>query len=344
MFSPAKLATFGSSTLLAASLFLMPSSAQIQNPIKAAKDAYNKARQDAQAKQQKPPQQAPQAGTTNSPAGAAEPWKPPVENSNAAAVALDPAKMPDIVGVHLGMAPQEAMQIMRKQYPANYRVLVMPANSPLDGQVIKGADDNFQISDPASGDSPLGYISFTAPPEKQVVWHVARYTRGMHVNRETLLATLREKYGKETAALMSISMRSGKTTDSSQIADMFWLFDERGDRVPYPPDTAFQNRTIWDCRMAGATIEALIRPDSRGPTDDAALTKMFSGSGWCASMVAVHVAINDPRPIVDSVFTEIVDVPLAIRTAHASTVWWRDIAEKARKEDLEKSKKARPVF
>lgn len=77
--------------------------------------------------------------------------------------------MPDIVGVHLGMAPQEAMQTMRKQYPANYRVLEMPAYSPLDGQAIKGAYDNFQISDPATAEAPLGYISFTAPPGKQVV-------------------------------------------------------------------------------------------------------------------------------------------------------------------------------
>jgi hypothetical protein len=320
---------------------------QFQNPIQAAKDAYNKAKADAAAqKQQQQPQQQPQQQTppqANS-TGGAEPWKPPVENSDGATVALDPAKMPDIVGVHLGMTPQEAMQIMRKQYPANFRVLVMPANSPLDGQPIKAANDNFQISDPATAGAPLGYISFTAPPEKQVVWHVARYTLGMHINRETLLVALRQKYGQESAALMSTGMGSGKTTDSSRISEMFWLFDEHGGRVPYPPDTAFQNRTIWDCTMGSGTVAVLVRPDAGGPTDDAALTKTFSNSGWCGSFVGVHVQISDPGPIVDTVFTEMMDIPLAIRTAHASAVWWRAVAEKARKDDLEKSKQAKPVF
>ena len=349
MLRTAKLAMLGSSALLAGSLFLMPSSAQIQNPLKAARDAYNKARQDAQQQQQQQkqqqqpqtPSQAPQADAAKSPTGTAEPWTPPAENSSAAPVVLDPAKLPDIVGVHLGMAPQEAMQIMRKQYPPNYRVLEMPVS--FDGQTtIKGASDNFQISDPASGDAPLGYISFTPPPEKQVVWHVARYTRNMHVNRETMLAALREKYGKETAALVSSGMGSGKTTDDSKIAEMFWLFDEHGGHVPYPSDVAFPNRVIWDCAGGAGALSRLARPDAPMPSDDADLAKKYAG--WCASMVAVHVAIEDPRPIVESVFTEMLDIPLAIRTTHASTVWRRDLAEKARKEDLEKSKQAKPVF
>ena len=347
MFRPLKLAIFGSSALL--TVFLVTSSAQIQNPLKGIKDAYNKARQDAQQKQQpqqqqRPaPSQAPQADAGKNSAGTAEPWKPPADNSNAARVALDPSKMPDIVGVHLGMAPEEAMPLMRKQYPANYRVLVMPANSPLDGQPIKGAYDNFQISDPATAESPLAFVSFTAPPEKQVVWHVARASRRIHTNRQTLLAALREKYGKETAALVTTGMGGGKTTDDSQIADMFWLFDEGGGRVPFPPDTAFPNRSIWGC--LGSTFAgspALARADAGGPTDDEELGRV-NYPGWCASFVGIHVAI-DAGPVVESAFTEILDVPLAMRTAHASVVAKRAAIEKARRDDLEKSKQNKPVF
>jgi hypothetical protein len=314
MFSPAKLAILGSSTLLAVSVFLIPSSAQVQNPVKAKQQA-----------------------TPRADSGKSEP-------SNASSAGLDPAKLPDIVGVHLGMAPQQAMQAMRKQYPANYRVLEMPTYSPMDGEIIKGSAGNFQISDPATGEAPLGYITFTAPPEKQVVWPAARYSRRMHVNRDTLLATLREKYGKETASLMSSGLQSARTTDSSKIAEMFWFFDEHGSGVPYPPETAFPNRTIWDCSGgvdAGGNA-ALARPDEGVPVDESKLAKKYAS--WCASMVAIHVAISDPGPIVDTVFTEIIDVPLALRTAHSSSVYWRGLEEKAQRDELERSKKVKPSF
>jgi hypothetical protein len=319
MFSPAKLAIFGPSALLAVGVFLMPSSAQVPNSTKAAK-----------AKQQ--PQPAPRADSGKA------------EASGASSAGLDPAKLPDIVGVHLGMAPQEAMQAMRKQYPANFRVLEMPTNSPLDGQIVKGSAGHFELSDPATAGAPLGYITFTAPPEKQVVWHVARFSLNMHVNRDTLLATLRQKYGKETASLMSSGMGSRMTTDNSKIADMFWLIDEHGSSVPYPPETVFRNRTIWDC-SGGTNVAgnaALARPDDGVPTTESEVAKHFPG--WCASMVVVHVTISDPGPIIDNVFTEMLDVPLALRTAHSSSEYWRAIEEKAQKDELERSKKVKPAF
>jgi hypothetical protein len=38
------------------------------------------------------------------------------------------------------------------------------------------------------------------------------------------------------------------------------------------------------------------------------------------------------------------DLPLALRTAHATAAWYRKQSEKARQADLEKSKQAKPVF
>jgi hypothetical protein len=292
------------------------------------KDAAKKAQTPPPAGKTAPP--APKGQPQPAVPGSAPAWTPPVQAENAAPVVLDPAKLPDVVGVHLGMAPPEAMQIMRKAYPANYRVLAQPATD-MNGKPIAGAFDFFNISDPATAESPLGYISFTAPPEKQVVWRVARETRRMHVNRETLLATLREKYGKETVSLVSSGMGSKITTDDSQIADMFWLFDEHGGRVPLPPPTV---GSVAVCPSRFGDIEM--------PTDDADLTRRYPG--WCASFVGVHVAIPDPRQIVESVSTEMIDLPLAMRTAHASIVWQRALAEKAHQEELERSKKAKPVF
>src|SRR5262245_8066353 len=76
-----------------------PSSAQIQNPIKAARDAYNRSRQQQQqqqqqtqqpAQQQTRPAQTPQADATPAAANTptAEAWTPPVDNSDAAPVTL----------------------------------------------------------------------------------------------------------------------------------------------------------------------------------------------------------------------------------------------------------------
>jgi hypothetical protein len=342
--------------LVAAVLFSSRSSGQIQNPITAARDAYNKARQQQQQqqqqqkqqqqqqKQQTRPDQAPQASATPRPVAApdvAEPWTPPADTPSAPPVALDPSKMPDIVGVHLGMEPQEAMQILRKQYPPNFRFYVQPldvAGLPAGQQ----ARSDFLLSDPGTAEAPLAYLSFTMPPDKPVVWHVARYTRRMHINRDTLLAALRQKYGKETAALQTTGMASKPARNDSEIAELFWLYDERGGRVPWPPETAFPNaRVIWEC-SDGRQIRQLNDAQPSTPMDEEQIRK-HQFAGWCGSLVAVHVAI-EPFPIVETAFTEMLDGPLALRTAHAFTVWQRGLAEKARKDDLEKSKQAKPVF
>src|SRR5437016_3319083 len=111
----------------AALLFLLPALGQIQTPIKAARDAYNKSRQQQQQQQQPTqqqqarPAQAPQASSASAPVSgapaAAEPWTPPTDAAPAPTVAPDFSKMPDVVGVRVGMTPQEALETLRKQYP-----------------------------------------------------------------------------------------------------------------------------------------------------------------------------------------------------------------------------------
>jgi hypothetical protein len=249
--------------------------------------------------------------------------------------------MPDIVGVHLGMEPQEAMQTLRKQYPANFTFYVQPldvAGLPA-GQQVRS---DFLVSDPSTREAPLAYLSFTMPPEKQLVWHAARYTRRMHINRDTLLAALRQKYGKETAALQTSGMGSHIAQNDGEIAELFWLYDERGGRVPLPPERAFpQSRTIWDC-SDGRKLGQLNEAQALTPMDDDQLLK-HQFTGVCGSLVVLHISV-DAGPIVESTFTEMFDAPLALRTAHAFVVWQRGLAEKARKDDLEKSKQVKPVF
>ena len=105
---------------------------QIQNPIQAAKDAYNKAKQQQQQQQQnKPPQQPAPPGQATQPANA--PVQPsaaapgsPVENADC----CTPEAMKkiaasigfvDIVGIKLGMTPAQAVAAV-KAYNPNLKI------------------------------------------------------------------------------------------------------------------------------------------------------------------------------------------------------------------------------
>jgi hypothetical protein len=261
---------------------------------------------------------------------AAEPWTPPADNgTDSAPVALDPSKMPDVVGVRLGMTPLEALQILRRQYPRD-RFQEMPVSMGLS---IK-ADYGFNILSPDALGTPDAYLSFTAPPNKQLVWRINRFTRHMHVNYDTLLAALRQKYGKETASLGIVGHAAA---DESQIGELFWIFDERGRRVSLPPKAAFPGfGTIWECFSEQSNPQPIM------PVSDSDVNK-HPRAPWCDSIVAIHISFN-PAPIVETSVTEMVDWPLARRTAQAYVAWQSDLAQKAGKADLEKSKQAKPSF
>lgn len=58
------------------------------------------------------------------------------------------------------------------------------------------------------------------------------------------------------------------------------------------------------------------------PTDDVAFARPWASAGACKSLVGVHVSISS-QEIVENTFTQVVDIPLAIRTARASAGWAR---------------------
>jgi hypothetical protein len=277
-----------------------------------------------------PPGSAASSGAATPSTGAAEPSKLPADNA-AQTVELDSAKMPDVIGLRVGMAPQAALDALRKTYPkSRYNQTLVDwwpaAPRPSNGIDVMSAEVS----------SPDAYVSFTAPPGPQVVWKIARYTRNVHVNRATLLAALREKYGKETIAY---NTSSRPETNDKLMLELYWLFDERGGRVPMPPLSALPtSNTLKEC--ISNQNQASHQP--RMHFDDTELTREFTG--WCTSFVGVYVDLGSTEDIVDFTFTETVDIPLAFRTARASGAWLRDIAEKKRQEELEKSKRAKPVL
>jgi hypothetical protein len=338
----------GVCALLVISALAVPSPAQFQNPITAAKDAYKKAKeqQQQQQQQQKPPAQqtnpgagtTPAAGTTpTTPATttasadtqAAAPWTPPAEEA-AAPVKLVYSKMPDVVGIRLGMPAAEALAAMHKQYPADtYQKMTVDwwpsAQKPDYGYTVLSSANQFEID---------GMISFTAPPGPQVVWHLTRSAYHMNINHETLLAALRAKYGKETVAMTNSNYKVA--TDDSAIAELYWLYNEQGERIPLPPSTAFPSRGYIDeC----STAEGIDGPAM--PVDDQDDGPLPPIKGWCRTMVSLHVSISI-QAIVQNTITRMVDMPLAYRTAHAAKVWQQNLAEEQRKKEIEKSKTVTP--
>ena len=262
----------------------------------------------------------------------AQPWTPPSDVAEEKTELKDPlalpvvAKMPDVVGVRLGMTEQQALQILHGQYPRDQFQEI-----PTGGSIPEypKADYGFNVL-PVGEIATDVVVSLTAPPSRQVVWHIVRFTRRLHANHANVLSTLREKYGKESFAGLA---NGSKTTDDRSIGTLFWIYDEQGKRAPMPAAQAFGSNDITFCLGRGISLN----PGPRIPMDE------VKEPNWCASFVGV-VAQIDPTEIVENTTVAVMDLRLANRTANAYVAWKRNADAKARAAEIEKSKKTKPVF
>jgi len=273
------------------------------------------------------------SNASNVPDQSAEPWTPPTDAAAEKAAIVDPLKlpevmkMPDVVGVRLGMTEQQALQILHGQYPRGQFQEI-----PTSGTIPEypKADYGFNVL-PTGEIATDVVVSLTAPPSRQVVWRVVRFTRRIHANHANVLATLREKYGKETLA----GVGNGTiTTDDRLIGQLLWLFDEHGGRASMPPPQTFGSSTMVGIPCSGGSLSDI------GPRITMEEPK---SQDWCNSIVAILVTI-DPSEIVENTFTNMVDMKLATRTANAYLAWKRDADARARAAEIAKSKQNKPVF
>ena len=262
-----------------------------------------------------------------------EPWTPPDVGASPKAAAtptgtVDAGKMPDIIGVHLGMDPKEALALVRAHYPKSqlttYDTNMYTFPTPVyQGTIVNPADlyqDDFD------------FVT-TLPPEKQAVWRVRRITKRMHVDRGTLFTALRAKYGKETVGIAPNSYDPAPS--DSQAVTLLWLFDESGHHVPLPNSGIASVMNCWNVPSGPGTHYLL----------DEATGRPFAPGGWCeSSFVAMSVTVGTTESIIENMTTDLVDVPLARRTSHATAIWYQAEAEKARNADAAKAKQAKPVL
>jgi hypothetical protein len=262
-------------------------------------------------------------------AQSAEPWSPPTDAAAENASLADPLKlpdvpkMPDVVGVRLGMTLPQALQVLHGQYPG-HMFQEIPANYIPNMKL----DYGFNILTQDARHLTEAVVSLTAPPGHQVVWHIVRYGHGIHASHANVLAALRAKYGKESFAGAE---NGSKVTDERIIGTLFWIFDEHGNRAPMPSSEAFGSNDISFC--LGRTPDA----GPRMATDE------VRDPNWCQSFVGV-IARLDPRDIVENTMVDMMDLRLANRTANAYVAWQRDAATRAHAAELEKAKKNKPSF
>jgi hypothetical protein len=211
--------------------------AQFQNPIQAAKDAYNKAKQDAQQQQQ---QQRQQPGQQPAPSKPDQPTntpsaQPSQAQSGSAATDVDcctPEAMKkiaasigfvDIVGVKLGMTPAEALAAVKAYNPSlkieNLTARLEHPSGPLGNFVRVPYTINAYSANYRTDLGPVEWIAmqFTLPPGPPLLAKVQRYSGfvvGQPVMAANLLQSLRKKYGQDNVAVAGDSIG--------------WVYDSNG--------------------------------------------------------------------------------------------------------------------
>jgi len=143
----------------------------------------------------------------------AAPYVPPSDAPAAFTGPLDPSKLPDISGIHLGMNLEDAKAALQKLYP-NARIDVM--NGVFLGPQHVSFVGLYRVQRDSTG-LDQAQLDFTATPNPQVVSHMTRIAQQPHVAHNVLVAALRQKYGKETYAT---GPAQGRDTNDSEIMQM----------------------------------------------------------------------------------------------------------------------------
>ena len=239
------------------------------------------------------------------------------------------AEMPDVLGVQLGMPVRDAHAKLQAALPT-HKIQVMSDTLPtIDKPVIKSFSSapEQQIMMGMEGDQVT--VNVTLPPNKQAVWRVARqhWFANKGIPKTTLLASLREKYGKETRTNFS---EKQPATDDSQIHHLLWLFDEQGRPAPLPSKAQLITcMGLEDSELGIIEVYANLYKGKDSMND------------WCYSSYNVLVvgAVQSETPELYSQMRVVAaSLAIALHASEATSKWKKDIAEGQHKQDIEKAK------
>ena len=243
------------------------------------------------------------------------------------------AGLPDILGIQLGMPAREAHAKLQAQIPKN-QIQVTSTNLPTIEKPVIASFQSLPKQALAMGDEGDHVtVDVTLPPNKQAVWRVSRehFFPDKGIPRKTLLASLREKYGKESRAIAP----GGKaTTDEGKIMGLLWLMDEQGRPVTRPPLVGMTD-PLSSCQ-ASAEGDGAMLVESPPPT-----TFASADYKWCLSnYTAINVTFMDSElpELYSRMQSGIVSLPFARRAGEATMKWKEDLAAGQHKQELEKAK------
>jgi hypothetical protein len=248
----------------------------------------------------------------------AAPWTPPAEHDS---VAMDSSKLPDITGLRLGMPMAEAAALVQKLNPG------VRMDALHDGpNASQSFVDTLRVADSRAITDT--YVSLTLPPQPQLVWRVSRNLQQPNVARATVIAALRQKYGKEAWALRGTSEIAA---NDAQIDTLWWVFDEQGHPVA---NTQLEGHTPNGCARSFAPPGGYYMQVARNPLNGPA--------GWCATHFVGLKALITIQPILKSVGLEMDDEPLLARSAAATGAWIRGESAHATQDQLNRANQVKP--
>jgi len=344
-----------------AACIVAPANAQFQNPIQAAKDAYKKAKQQQAGSTTTPPANAPAAApasapaaapantasqpgspqpanapaasgaSTSAPQGAGAVWTPPTSDTSttgkvAAPVGpLDPSKLPDIGGLHIGATSAEINPVLQKIHPG---APLQPISQGV-GKPPTGVRLSVGTAIPQSADGFL--VDYTYEPNKpQTAYFISRNVQYVQpIAKQVVFDALRQKYGKETEDVM---------TGGIGITAMVWLFDEQGHVVHTTPSTASTNGTPFGCQGDYAEGDGLnlylgVQRDDFHNT--------LAPATYCDSLIELHVAFGGVAEI-ETTRTILIEKGLLRRSGIAIGEGQKADAARQHQIELEKANSAKP--
>jgi hypothetical protein len=154
------------------------------------------------------------------------------------------APSPDILGIRPGMAPQQALDLLRAHDPGHnvalsqYTIPWLYGDKPI----------TYGMNPTTTGINDRIWVELTLPPNPQVVWEIHRLigvANRFTSTRENVLNSLYQKYGKPWSDNPAAPV-------NPHIGTLQWLFDEQG--RPANPTTAADSIKMRNCMNTGMWV------------------------------------------------------------------------------------------
>jgi hypothetical protein len=235
---------------------------------------------------------------------------------------INPSKLPDVEGVHLGMTIDQVTAVLKTLAPPLTTYYSHYNNAPKWIARLQSGDPSDSVD-----------VFFSVPPTQQQALLIQRRVMlpaGKQPTFDTIVNSLRQKYGKE------LSTRSGP-------ALLAWAFDEQGQ--PVTP-TGPSNWSPTDCAEAqiGVTggqtapgqpveIDYILDP---GPLDPQ-IPKLTSN--LCNQHIFIRAQVDtsgtpEPTSMVNQVWVSITETPLMVRDGIAAQQYLNHIAASKQQQQI----------